>query len=171
MDCSVLSASARAANLYCQCQTIAASPNQIKLEWPSTDGNTIELTEKDLCESPLVPNVMKPSAVPSQEPFEAGTTSNPAYQAGLAGRLAALADTADLPATFATVRTAAITACETALQAAETTLNNNGDRSDVTGSAAQCLPAAYVSLGVQLSLGVNSAFNVSTELAHTCRRF
>jgi hypothetical protein len=160
----VLSAGARAANLYCQCETIAASPNQVKLEWPSTDGNTIELTEKDLCESPLVPTVMKPSPFPSQEAFEAGATSNPAYQAGLAGRLAELAATPGLPTTFTSVRTAAITACETAFQAAETTLDANGDRSDLSASAGSCLPVAYVSLGVQLSLSEDATLNVSRPL-------
>jgi len=139
LDCSVLSASARAANLYCQCQIIAASPNQIKLEWPSTDGNTVNISIVDVCETPPVPGLLADSAGVVYEPHEAALFTDPRFLAArdalVAQAEAALTIPTATAATYKASRPTILAAVQNALLS--DAIAKNGDRMDLVAGGLQ----------------------------------
>ncbi|EGD73466.1 hypothetical protein PTSG_05169 [Salpingoeca rosetta] len=69
---------AYASNIYCSCEEIAGSPNQISITWPA-NGRDETITQKDLCEAPPVPDVLKSATELSYEPTDPGATSSATF--------------------------------------------------------------------------------------------
>ena len=160
----MLSPAARAANLYCQCDTIAASPNQIKLEWPSSDGNTVSLSLSDVCEGPQVPSAFAPSPGIFYEPHEVELYTDARFMAARDSLVAQAEEELAIPAAtmagYVASRSAILTAMQAALQTDANTKKQANARMDLVAGGVQAgaVGAAQVApfYVLALSPGLNS---------------
>eukprot|EP00051_Salpingoeca_urceolata_P032091 m.14237 g.14237 ORF g.14237 m.14237 type:complete len:1617 (+) comp4765_c0_seq1:449-5299(+) len=79
-------------SLYCNCETVAASPEYITIpvEGTTADGSarTVSLGYADLCESPEVQPQLRASQVASLKSKDTGSENSPTFEALYAGNLA-----------------------------------------------------------------------------------
>eukprot|EP00056_Hartaetosiga_gracilis_P011142 m.166915 g.166915 ORF g.166915 m.166915 type:complete len:1584 (-) comp13457_c1_seq1:36-4787(-) len=151
---------AYANNIFCHCEEIASSPNQVYAEWELDSGATINITMKDTCESPDVPSVIastnEPTALVSEDNF---------LSSGFVVTLSLLVSQADDSAVsnqngYKNGRAAAQSAAIAALVEHETLLSNSSSRQDIAGSVFEFAYDALVSeFGNSYSLNVNSTLN------------
>eukprot|EP00049_Salpingoeca_infusionum_P005235 m.89688 g.89688 ORF g.89688 m.89688 type:complete len:560 (+) comp12902_c0_seq6:382-2061(+) len=128
--------------IYCTCDTIAASPHQIKLELDLDNGGKINITEKHLCSTQPVPAEFKPATHVSYHFDDVRLISSPLYAPALAtARAVQISGSLEADPVFTAEVAAAITACETAISANEATFTALQLRSDLANSTLECYNA------------------------------
>eukprot|EP00055_Hartaetosiga_balthica_P015606 m.93335 g.93335 ORF g.93335 m.93335 type:complete len:1568 (-) comp8910_c0_seq1:842-5545(-) len=159
---------AYANNIYCNCEEIAASPNQIYFELEREDLSLVNITMKDVCESPDVPPLIGSTDTPTVLPSEAGFLQSQYFS--VIQSLLVFSERSHTSlvgsAGYSSGKFPAISAIGDAIVQHETFLANNALRQDLGASVySDGYVAGIGSLGRSFSLVKNDTLNSDALVA------